>query len=451
MKPQATAFGGGRWWLLGTVRRGHGPHAAFLQTMVAQVLVVAVNVATGVITARLLGPEGRGAFAAITLWPQFLAAVGLAGLPYSLVYHLRNNPQARPEILGTALALTVAVGCVAATLGALAVPMAMAHGYSAAVIAFAQAGTGLTLVSIVSMLLKRSLGAVELQGMANWFGLADPLVYLGLLLAAATLSPVFTAEIAAACLFAGSAVTLVAVLPRLPAGCRPSFRGVSGWAGRVGGYAVRAAPAGLTESLAGYLDRFVLVALISPAELGLYAVAYALSRLMGVVQSAVASVGMPAMAGRSPADTKALHDRLFRFVLFAVAVIVAGGFALGGTAISFVYGAQFAMAATLFHILVVEAALTCLGQVVAQLYYCLGRPGHVSTAQALAFLVSGAAMLLLVPGLGALGAAAGLAAGAALRLAFLLAGLPLMLQVPLPRPVPTRGEFALLVLALRRA
>jgi O-antigen/teichoic acid export membrane protein len=219
----------------------------------------------------------------------------------------------------------------------------------------------------------------------------------------------------------------------------------------VGGYALRAAPAGLLANLSYHLDRLVLVALIPPRELGLYAVAFALSRLMEVVKTTVASAGMAAMAGREAAEAKALHDRVFRFVLVAVLCITAGGFAFGGPAIVLVYGAEFGPANGLFRVLIVEAALSCLGQVVAQLFFSLGRPGQASVAQAAGFAVSLVAMLALVPTMGALGAAIGVALGALLRLCVLLAGVRFVLRMSLPHPVLGRGEVAIFWRSLTRA
>lgn len=430
--------------------RGRGTHARFLQTMSVQVAIVLVNVATGLLTARLLGPEGRGALAAIVFWPQFLASLALAGLPYSLVFHLRGAPGDRREVFAAGLAMAFALGCLGALAGAFVIPAAMSHSYPPAVIAFAQASAALAVVNLTAMLLKSSLGALDRQGLANRFGFADPALYLALLLLAAAAAPL-TPQLAAACMFGSGIITLLATCHRLWPGRLPGFAAVRRWLGPVGGYALRAAPAGLLANLSYHLDRLVLVVLIPPRELGLYAVAFALSRLMEVVKTTVASAGMAAMAGREAAEAKALHDRVFRFVLVAVLGIAAGGFALGGPAIVLVYGAEFGPANILFRVLVVEAALSCLGQVVAQLFFSLGRPGQASVAQAAGFVVSLAAMLALVPATGAFGAAVGLALGALVRLCVLLAAVRLVLRMDLPCPVLGRGELALFWRGLNRS
>jgi O-antigen/teichoic acid export membrane protein len=129
--------------------------------------------------------------------------------------------------------------------------------------------------------------------------------------------------------------------------------------------------------------------------------------------------------------------------------VVAGGFALGGPAIRLVYGAEFGPANALFRVLVVEAALSCLGQVVAQLFFGLGRPGLVSLAQGAGFAASLATMLALAPGHGAVGVAFGLLVGAAVRLGVQLAGIRLSLGMALPRLRPEPGELRLFLQAVR--
>ena len=312
---------GGRWWLLGALLGNGGMHAAFLQTMATQVLVTAVNVATGVLVARLLGPEGRGIVAAITLWPMLLASLAISGLPYALVYHLKHAPREAERVVGAGLLLGAGLASLAAVGGVIAIPFAMSRSYPPSAVLLAQMGALLTVTYLLSMLLKRTLGALGLQSAANRYGLADPLCYLALLLAAAAVAPL-TPATAVACLFAAGPATLAMMLRHLHQRRRPSLAGCRAWMGKLSAYTLRAASASLLATLASYLDRMILVALITPGELGLYAVAYALSRLVEVVQAAVSSVGFAAMAGRDRAGIKVLHDQVFRFVLLAVGVIV---------------------------------------------------------------------------------------------------------------------------------
>jgi hypothetical protein len=48
--------------------------AAVAQSIGARLFMVAINAATGILTARALQPAGRGELAAMILWPVFLAS-----------------------------------------------------------------------------------------------------------------------------------------------------------------------------------------------------------------------------------------------------------------------------------------------------------------------------------------------------------------------------------------
>ena len=98
-----------------SVLRGQGISHNMLRTIAAQLLVLALNISTGVLTARLLGPSGRGVYAAMVLWPQFIALLAAGGLPYALLYY---GYGAKPEELRRAIGTTLLLGVVMGVLGA---------------------------------------------------------------------------------------------------------------------------------------------------------------------------------------------------------------------------------------------------------------------------------------------------------------------------------------------
>src|SRR5262245_21083386 len=95
-----------------------GGAAASLQTLVASVLILGLNLSTGMLTARLLGPVGRGELAAIIVWPQFMAFILTLGLPSSLLYNLKCHPERDRELFTAVVLLSCLTGSVAALTGA---------------------------------------------------------------------------------------------------------------------------------------------------------------------------------------------------------------------------------------------------------------------------------------------------------------------------------------------
>ncbi|MBP0496242.1 lipopolysaccharide biosynthesis protein [Pararoseomonas indoligenes] len=416
--------------LLRGLLRGEGTGYGFAQTIVAQLVVVLFNVATGVLTARLLGPEGRGIFAAVTMWPQFLASVALAGLPFALTYHLRQDRDQAGGVLGASFLLALLLGILAILIGVLVMPATMRGRYSTEVILFCQVFSALTLANMLSMLAKQSFSALGRIRTFNLLSWADPGLYLVLLLAVAA-TATLTPERAAFCMGIQTVLVLAWSLLRLFRYCRPSLAGFRLWMPKILSYTARASGAGVLANLASYLDRLVLVALISPHDFGLYVVAFSLSRLLMVLQTGVGAVVLPAMIGTGEAAAKALHDRTLVAMLLAITVAIGGCFVLGKPLLVFLYGEEFAGAGLLMAILVIEASFSCLCQVTAQLFLALGRPSYVSVVQGIAFSVMAVGLLILAPAYGAIGAALAVTAGTALRFVLLLAAVPLHLRLPL--------------------
>lgn len=66
-----------------------------VQIFASNVFILGLNVLTGIIIARFLGPEGRGEQAAMIMWPRFLAYSLTLGIPAALVYYMKKKMRIR--------------------------------------------------------------------------------------------------------------------------------------------------------------------------------------------------------------------------------------------------------------------------------------------------------------------------------------------------------------------
>lgn len=58
---------------------------AWFNTVTANLVLLGTGMATGVLSARLLGPEGRGLLSAVTFWPMLVAGLATLSLPEAIV------------------------------------------------------------------------------------------------------------------------------------------------------------------------------------------------------------------------------------------------------------------------------------------------------------------------------------------------------------------------------
>ena len=413
------------------VARAERPAFALLQSVGVQVAVLFINLATGVISARLLGPDGRGVFSAVTTWPALLATVATAGLTNAVVFNLRRPNRDRDAVVAASFVLGFATATAAVAVGFIVLPRAMAR-YSPDVLLMTQICLLATYANVAHLIYKQVFAGV---GAYRAFNIAQILPQLAYLvgLAGFALAGRLTATTAVIALVGGGALTVAAITPSFLKVATPAFRNTRAALGDLWSFTRRAAGADVIGAVASYADRLLLIPMISPAELGLYVVAYSFSRTIMVVQPAVSSVIFSSMSQRSPDEIKVLHDHAFRYALYGLAAVVAVLLVIDRTLLSLVYGPEFGRAVELFRILILEAAVGCLCYITTQLYLASDKPGYVSVVQMIGFGVSVAGMLVLIPRMGAMGAAWALLLAGLARLLLQSGGLVFYL-----RQKPTR-------------
>lgn len=81
---------------------------AWCWSVATNIINLGFGVGTGVLVARLLGPEARGELAEVQFWAGAIAGVGICSLPSALSFFIARQ-QDRPSISGSALASAAAL------------------------------------------------------------------------------------------------------------------------------------------------------------------------------------------------------------------------------------------------------------------------------------------------------------------------------------------------------
>lgn len=427
--------------------RGDRPLFAMFRAVGTQVLIVAMNVVTGIITARLLGPEGRGTYFAITLWPPLLAMLATAGLGSAVVVRMRRGARSTDAVAGAALLMGVAWSVVMIVLGAALLPWFL-RSYTAGTVLFAQLCLAAVVVNVMQIVIKQSFAGVGQYWYCNLTHLLPQLFHLLALVAIMVLATV-TARGAALALFGAGAVAVAFVLPAFLRTLRPRFSALGAELRELRSYSTRAAPTGLVTAFILHADRLVLIPLLPARELGFYAVAFSFSRVVQFVQPALQSILLSHMSGQHEDDSRRVHDHASRLLICGLLALCVALWFAGEALLRLFYGAEFTAALTIFRLLVVEASLGVLTQVSVQLYLARDRPGVVSAIQGVSLAILLALLLILVPRLGGVGAAAALLVAGAVRWLALLGGIRAVLKLPLPRLYPAADDWHYLRSRLR--
>lgn len=426
--------------------RGDRALPSMLRSAGVQGLIILMNVATGVITARLLGAEGRGVYAAVTLWPPLLGMLATAGLSSAVTVCARRAPDDAGRIVGAALLLGFVYALLAILAGEMLLPRFLAN-YGADTLMLARLCLAAVAANVVQIVMRQYFAGSGEYLKCNLVHLLPQLLHLALLLLAVSLG--LSAGIAAAALFLGGALAVVAMLPGFVASARPTFSGAFARMKALQSYSLRAAPGGVVTAFALYADRLVLLPLLPAAELGLYAVAYSFSRLIQFIQPALQSIFLSHLSGQDAAGGKLAHDHATRFLLITLAAGSGLLWIAGEWLLTFMYGSAFADAVGAFRVLIIEASFGVLAQLTLQLYLASDRPGFASAVQAATLAVSVVLLVALVPTHGGQGAAIALAIASGLRwLALLLALRPVLGLAP-PRLLLNRADWRYLLSRMR--
>jgi len=402
-----------------------------LQSIAVRFGAVALNAATGIVTARALHPEGRGELAALVLWPVVFAGLTTFGLPSALVYHLRRTPQRASALVGTSLLLAVLTGTLGTLLGWVLVPLWLGdHG--PAVIAAARYclfGTVVTSLSLVGRAAWEASGRFHLS---NFSQLLAPATILGALVVQVRIGTLSPRAAAWTYVLAGLPV-LAWILVSLIRTSHPTLDGVRGSARELLHYGSRSYGVDLCGMLALYVDQALVVGLLNPAAMGLYVVALSLARVLNAVHTSVAMMVFPRTVGLEPAVLRAAISRAARLGSIVTIMLGIPLVLIGPVLVIKVYGAPFAFAGQLLPILVAEVVLAGIVHVLLMGLMSAGRPGVATLVQVSGLTSAVPIFLWLVPAHGARGAAVALTAATAIRLCMTLAAYRCFVKVPVPR------------------
>lgn len=91
-------------------------------TLIANTTILACGLGTGVLTARLLLPEGRGALAAVLFWPQLIATLGLLSVNEATAFRVGEQPDQSDRVAAAAVRLVVPAAVIVAIISYLTLP-----------------------------------------------------------------------------------------------------------------------------------------------------------------------------------------------------------------------------------------------------------------------------------------------------------------------------------------
>jgi O-antigen/teichoic acid export membrane protein len=213
---------------------------------------------------------------------------------------------------------------------------------------------------------------------------------------------------------------------------------------RMIGYGLRSYGIDVLGVLSTYIDQILLVALLAPAELGMYVVAASLARMLHMISGATSTVLFPKVAAQ-PLDQVMTYVSLSSRVTTTATGLIALALALAAPILlPTVYGPDFAPAVYIFPILLAESVLSGTVKIIGQGLMGAGRPGTITMVQGFGLACVLPLLALLVPPYGLMGAAVAMLLSTLLRLAFIAASYEILLRRRMPGLLIRRSDVTFL-------
>ena len=371
----------------------------------ATAFIQLANVATGLLAARLLLPEGRGELAAIMLWAGLVAELGSLGLYDALLYRAASG-LARPRALFAAMAMFTLM--LSAAL--------IAIGLVVMLVVFADDGPELRrlalfylagyLPSYLAALFVAALFQGRIEMLAwNVVRALVPAAYLIAIGAAVLLGSADVAGFAWA--FVAAHVASTALGLALAAG--------RGWIGfsaewselrALLAYGIKVHVGELLNTVRQRLDQALVSLWLPASDLGLYVVALTVANAPQILVHTIANVAFPKISQQTTPEGKlVVFGRYFRFAMATTLATVALLAGLSGWLVPLLFGAPFAPAVPVTYILLLGALPFAAKLMFIQALKAWDRSLLISRAELYGLAVAAGALVVLLPRLGLAGAA----------------------------------------------
>ncbi len=370
------------------VPRSHfSSRRAYAQTFAATAAIRCMGVVTGILAARLLGPEGRGELAVIIFLPMILVTIGELELPRSVAYEASQPGEYPGRLIATSFWLALFLGSIQAIVLAAILPLYLPPDKLHLLPAARWFMLYLPAAYVTATLMGSDQGRGRFGRFSALMALPGALYMVAIL--AAWGSGRTSPSIFAFGLLISTLLT-AGVRVAMDARVNPFARPDGQLARRLLARGVRFYLPAIAGFVLSRTDMFIVVRITPTDAVGLYAVAQAIALgQIGAVLPFV-QVGFAAVAheeeGEGALAALAHHFRLAQLAAVAMGLVAAG---LTPWAIHTLFGPKFSGAVTAAFLLIGSTALWGMSQVLDQGLRAAGHPriGVVSNLTGLVLMV----------------------------------------------------------------
>ncbi len=373
-------------------------------SFIASVIIQLLTMIGGVLSARLLLPQGKGELTAIILWPTLLASIGSLGIIDAVTYFTASNEKDISKVAVSALVLLLALATGLLGIGYVILPFVLSE-YDPEVLNTTKLYLIYIPINLVALLLMALiLGRMKLVEYNFLRTLVHLISVAGMVLLYA-INQVSVQGFAMASLIANF-ITLVMAIGIVFRDkwiiWQPNVQIIK----NLLGYGLKVHLGSITSLINLRFDQILMSIFLPPTTLGLYVVAVTVSGGSSLAANTIGLVAFPHVANLESLQAKKLAiGRFMRLTIFLSLISTAGLFWLTPWILGFFFGPAYLSTTWAARILLLATIpLSCNILLVAG-FKALNRPLVPSKAELISLGVTGISLWLLLPRYQAVGAA----------------------------------------------
>jgi O-antigen/teichoic acid export membrane protein len=364
-------------------------------TLITNILLAILALVGGILTARMLGPTGRGELAAIQTFPTILASLAMVGVPDALVYFSARQSESVGSMLSTSILIALTFCFPFAIAGYFLIPILLSSQSTEIVHGSRNYLWLLPVYATTGMLVHPLRGRNEIPSwnLVRIFPSALWLIVVGVLFIVGINNPVYLTNlylIGMACLFFPTGIL---VLTRI----KGSYKPASNYIHPFLAYGIPTAFSTIPYLLNSRLDQILLAAFFEPKLLGYYVVAISWSNTITPLTSVLPSVMLPHIASIQGQDqqirTLTQNTRMGVIISMTLALLAA---LFSPLFIPFLFGSEFVSVIPISIVLSIAAGFLALKQVLEAGLLSLGKPKIVLAAESLGLMITATLLFILL-------------------------------------------------------
>lgn len=369
-------------------------------------IIALIGFLTGLISARLLGPEGRGELAAIQLWGTLLGSLAMFGMDDALVFFSSRNPNQSGAYLLTAYSIVVPGGIILFFIGWFSIPHLL-NNQSPLIIFAAQSFLLMIVFNAVIGLPHQVLRALGYWKSWNFLRILPGIgwfIALLWLMYSNIHDPIIFSRYYLVVYFFLILPFLIVCFKKI----HPPFLVKLDYVSPMLRYGIPAVLTVLPRTLNLRLDQLIMVGFLNAEALGYYVVAVAWSGASTPIFSAVGPVLFPYLSSIEKADDKLrfLKNKSFLtgFGIFSITIVQ---LLVTPWLVPALFGQNFSPAIPTALVLVVASGINGINLIMEDSIRGMGYPRKILIAEVISLIITIILLFILLPLWGIIGAAVG--------------------------------------------